>query len=187
TRRDPEWKERVYHQKWYPGETPSLGIGQGALQVNPLQLCVMCSRIANGNIAVHPRLVKSIGGKELPRGNQQPPLNASAEHLEFVRKAMLGVTTEGGGTANGKLDISLGDIKVAGKTGTAQAHGYGGGRGSHGAQGTWESRDHGWFIAFAPADDPMYAMAVLVEHGGFGATASAPKVREIMREALIKD
>jgi penicillin-binding protein 2 len=181
---DPEWKQRVYHQKWYPGETPSLGIGQGALQVNPLQLCVMTSRIANGKTALRPRLVKSVGGKELPRGDEQPAMPQSQEHFDIVRKAMLGVTSEPGGTATGKLDLSLGDIKVAGKTGTAQSHG---GKTAAGAQGEWKLRDHGWFIAFAPADDPMYAMAVLVEHGGWGASASAPKVRDIMREALIRD
>jgi penicillin-binding protein 2 len=184
---DPEWKERVYHQKWYPGETPSLGIGQGALQVNPLQLCVMCSRLANGKTALRPRLVKSVGGVELPPGDAQPALPIQEAYFDIVRKAMLGVTTEPGGTANGKLDLSLGDIKVAGKTGTAQSHGYGGGRGAHGAQGAWAQRDHAWFIAFAPADDPMYAMATLVEHGGFGADASAPKVRDLLRLALAKD
>jgi penicillin-binding protein 2 len=76
---------------------------------------------------------------------------------------------------------------MAGKTGTAQSHGYSGGVGAHGAQGAWIERDHAWFIAFAPADDPRYAMAVLTEHGGFGAEASAPKAREIMRVALLKD
>jgi penicillin-binding protein 2 len=181
---DPEWKQRVYHQPWYAGETPSLGIGQGALQVNPLQLAVMCSRIANGNVALRPRLVKSVGGQELPRGDEAPPLNLSPEHLQIVRAAMAGVTSEPGGTANGKLDLSLGDIKCAGKTGTAQSHS---GKTAHGAQGAWNLRDHAWFIAFAPEDKPIYAMAVLVEHGGFGADASAPKVREIMRAALIKD
>ena len=96
--------------------------------MNPLQLCVMCSRIANGKTALRPRLVKSVGGKELPRGDEQPALTQAADHFDFLHKAMLGVTSEGGGTANGKLDLSLGDIKVAGKTGTAQAHGYQGGR-----------------------------------------------------------
>ena len=76
---------------------------------------------------------------------------------------------------------------MAGKTGTAQSHGYGGGRGSKGATGAWDQRDHAWFIAFAPADDPCYAMSVLTEHGGWGAGASAPKAREIMRVALLKD
>jgi penicillin-binding protein 2 len=77
---------------------------------------------------------------------------------------------------------------MAGKTGTAQAHNYtGGSHGAHGARGDWVGRDHAWFIAFAPIDNPRYAMSVLVEHGGFGAQAAAPKAREIMRVALLKD
>ena len=77
---------------------------------------------------------------------------------------------------------------MAGKTGTAQSHVYAAGsHGAHGARGDWALRDHAWFIAFAPADDPRYALSVLVEHGGFGAEAAAPKAREIMRTALLKD
>jgi penicillin-binding protein 2 len=76
---------------------------------------------------------------------------------------------------------------MAGKTGTAQAHTYAGGHGAHGAVGAWALRDHSWFIAFAPADEPRYAMSVLVEHGGFGAQAAAPKARDIMRTILLKD
>jgi penicillin-binding protein 2 len=76
---------------------------------------------------------------------------------------------------------------MAGKTGTAQSHSYKGGRGAYGAQGEWALRDHAWFVAFAPYDEPRYALSVLVEHGGFGAQAAAPRAREIMRMALLKD
>jgi penicillin-binding protein 2 len=77
---------------------------------------------------------------------------------------------------------------MAGKTGTAQSHSYtAGAAGQHGAHGAWATRDHAWFICFAPYDDPRYAMSVLVEHGGFGADAAAPKAVEIMRVALLKD
>ena len=82
---------------------------------------------------------------------------------------------------------TLGPIKMAGKTGTAQSHNYGSGHGAHGAQGAWALRDHAWFICFAPYDDPRYAMSVLVEHGGFGADAAAPKAAQIMKVALLKD
>ncbi len=183
----PEWKMRTQHQPWYAGDVVSVGIGQGALQVNPLQLCVMVSRLANGKKALRPRLIKSIGGKELPRGDEAPDIAADPAHMAYIRSAMMGVTSEPGGTAaHGELNLNLGDIKVAGKTGTAQSHTYGAGsRSTKGA--AWKQKDHGWFIAFAPADDPRYAMAVLVEHGGFGATIAAPKVREIMRTALLKD
>ncbi len=171
---------------WHPGETLSVGIGQGAVNVNPLQLCVMCARIANRKTALYPRLVRSIGGVEQPPPGAVDALPFSQEHMDFLHEAMVAVVTSGT-AANGSADLKLGPIKMAGKTGTAQSHGYGGGVGAHGAQGAWAERDHAWFIAFAPADDPRYAMAVLTEHGGFGAEASAPKAREIMRVALLKD
>jgi penicillin-binding protein 2 len=171
---------------WHPGETPSMGIGQGYVNVNPLQLCVMCARIANGQKALYPRLVRSIGGVDQPAAASAAALGIQSANIDFLHEAMIAVTTSG--TAAGPAgQLNLGPIKMAGKTGTAQSHGYNGGIGAHGAQGAWDQRDHAWFIAFAPADDPRYAMAVLTEHGGFGADASAPKAREIMRVALLKD
>jgi penicillin-binding protein 2 len=95
------------------------------------------------------------------------------------------VTTSG--TAALTAQLGLGPIKMAGKTGTAQGYNYVGGHGVHGTQGAWKLRDHAWFVAFAPYDDPRYAVSVLVEHGGFGAQAAAPRAREIMRVALLKD
>jgi penicillin-binding protein 2 len=183
-----EYKRRNFPKDpvWHPGETPSMGIGQGYVNVNPLELCVMCARIANGQKALYPRLVRSIGGVEQPAAVAAPMLGAQAANIDFLHDAMLAVTTSG--TAGGPAaQLNLGPIKMAGKTGTAQSHGYNGGIGAHGAQGAWDQRDHAWFIAFAPADDPRYAVAVLTEHGGFGADASAPKAREIMRVALLKD
>jgi penicillin-binding protein 2 len=91
------------------------------------------------------------------------------------------------GTAAATADLRLGPVKMAGKTGTAQTYNYNGGSGARGARGEWRLRDHGWFIAFAPYDEPRYAISVLVEHGGFGAQAAAPRAREIMRVALLKD
>ncbi len=170
---------------WHPGETPSMGIGQGYVNVNALQLCVMCSRLANGNRALNPRLIESIGGVVQPPGSRAPDLPFKPEYLAFIREAMAAVVTSG--TAAGAAKLGLGPIMMAGKTGTAQAHTYAGGHGAHGAVGAWADRDHSWFIAFAPADDPRYAMSVLVEHGGFGAAAAAPRAREIMRVALLKD
>jgi penicillin-binding protein 2 len=184
-----EYKRRNFPKDpvWHPGETPSMGIGQGYVNVNALQLCVMCSRIANKQKALYPRLVRSIGGVDQSAAQPSPPLQvADSAHMDFLHEAMIAVVTSG--TAAGpSTNLGLGPITMAGKTGTAQAHGYSGGRGAHGAQGAWDQRDHAWFIAFAPADDPRYAMSVLTEHGGFGASASAPKAREIMRVALLKD
>jgi len=187
-----EWKKQYFakrnpaNTRWFPGDTPSIGIGQGFTNVNPLQNCVMVSRLANGQKAINPRLVKSIGGVEQKAGNDAPDLPFNKEHIAFVRAAMADVVSSG--TAAGKADLGLGPIKMAGKTGTAQSHTYEkGSTGAYGAVGDWEKRDHAWFVAFAPADDPRYACAVIVQHGGFGGTAAAPKAREIMRLALIKD
>jgi penicillin-binding protein 2 len=101
---------------------------------------------------------------------------------------MASVANDSRGTAFAFAQLGLGDVKMAGKTGTAQSHNYKSGEhGQHGAVGAWLTRDNAWFIAFAPYDDPRYAVAVLVEHGGFGADAAAPIAREIMRVALLKD
>jgi penicillin-binding protein 2 len=187
---DTAWKKRAFknnpaNQKWFAGETPSMGIGQGYTNINPLQSCTMVSRLANGKKAINPRLVKSVGGVDLPSGAAVPDLTVDPEHLAFVRKAMADVVTSGTAAATAKLGLD--PIVMAGKTGTAQSHTYAGGHGAKGARGEWALRDHAWFVAFAPADDPRYAISVIVEHGGFGAEAAAPKAREIMRVALLKD
>ena len=185
---DTAYKRRTFKKDpvWHPGETPSMGIGQGYTNLNPLQLCVMAARLANGSKALHPRLIRSIGGVEQPSGAAAEDLPFAKEHIDFVRAAMAAVTETGTAAAVGQL--GLGPIKMAGKTGTAQSHNYtAGNAGQHGARGDWSTRDHAWFIAFAPYDDPRYALSVLVEHGGFGAEAAAPKAREIMRVALLKD
>jgi penicillin-binding protein 2 len=182
---DTAYKRRAFPHDpvWHPGETPSMGIGQGYVHLNPLQLCVQAARLANGSKAINPRLIKSIGGAAQPAGDAAPDLPFQKAHIDFVREAMAAVTS-GNGTAALTAQLGLGPIKMAGKTGTAQAVQ---GKTAHGAVGEWKLRDNAWFIAFAPADNPRYAMSVLVEHGGFGASAAAPKAREIMRVALLKD
>jgi penicillin-binding protein 2 len=184
---DQAYKKRRFPKdpKWHPGETPSMGIGQGYTNLNPLQLCVMTARIANGQKSLHPRLIRSIGGVEQKSGAAWGDLPVNKDNLHFVREAMAAVTTIG--TAARVADLGLGDVKMAGKTGTAQAYSYGAGRGVHGTAGAWKLRDHAWFVAFAPYDNPRYAISVLVEHGGFGAAAAAPRAREIMRTVLLKD
>ncbi len=185
---DTAYKRRAFPRDpvWHPGETPSMGIGQGYVNVNALQLCVMCARLANSKIALQPRLVRAIGGVEQPSGAAQPPLAVDPRHLQFVRDAMAQVFITGTASHSEANKLGLGPIMMAGKTGTAQVHNYAAGSaGQHGAQGAWATRDHAWFIAFAPVDDPRYAMSVLVEHGGFGAEASAPKAAQIMRVALL--
>ena len=133
-----------------------------------------------------PRLIKSIGGEEQTTGAEFPDLPYSAEHLQVLREGMEAVTDVGGtGFRNGQL--GLGDVRMAGKTGTAQARNYGGGS-RKGAGRPWAEKDHNLFIAFAPVDNPRYAVSVIVQHGGLGGgTAGAPRAREVMKVALLKD
>ncbi len=189
---DTAWKRDYFakrnpaNMKWFPGDTPSMGIGQGATHINALQNCVMASRLANGRKAIQPHLVKSVGGVDQIASQTIGDLPFDPQHIDFVRAAMQAVVTDSRGTAS-KIKLGLGNVEMAGKTGTAQPHSYHGGIGVHDKQGQWKDRDHGWFVAFAPADAPKYAVAVIVEHGGFGGSSAGPKAAEIMRVALLKD
>lgn len=184
-----EWKRKAVKREpvWQPGDSVSYGIGQGYVAVNALQLAVMTARLANGRKALNPRLIKSVGGVERPHGDDVPDLPFSREHIDYVRGGMIAVANDTGGTAYRQSQLGLGDIQMAGKTGTAQVRSFDKGpRSSAGV--TWRLKDHNLFVAFAPVDDPRYAVAVLVEHGGLGgATAGAPRAREVMRVALLKD
>ena len=182
-----EWKARTFPRDpvWHPGETTSVAIGQGAITVNALQLAVMTARLANGKKALQPRLIKSIGGVEQPSGAEAPDLPFKPEHIEYVRQGMIAVANDRSGTAYRQSQLGLGDIQMAGKTGTAQVRNYG--TGSRKSD-IWALKDHNLFVAFAPVDAPRYAVAVIVEHGGKGgATAGAPRAREVMRTVLLKD
>jgi hypothetical protein len=190
---DRAWKKRAFkknpaNQIWFPGETPSYGIGQGALSVNALQLAVMTSRLANGKKALNPRLIKSVGGVEQPSGAAVPDLPFTPEHLAYVRGGMEAVANDVRGTAYRQSQLGLGDVKMAGKTGTAQVRSYDNVANRKSTSVAWRLKDHNLFVAFAPYDDPRYAVAVIIEHGGLGgATAGAPRAREVMRVALLKD
>ncbi len=182
-----EWKRRTFKRDpvWHPGETTSVAIGQGAVLVNALQLAVYTSRLANGKKAILPRLIKSVGGKERPSGAEVPDLPFDPAHIEIVRQGMIAVANDTSGTAYRQSQLGLGDIQMAGKTGTAQTRNYGAGSRK---SNVWAEKDHNLFIAFAPVDAPRYAVAVIVEHGGKGgATAGAPRAREVMRTVLLKD
>lgn len=181
------WKRKTFPRDpvWHPGETTSVAIGQGAVLVNALQLAVYTSRLANGRKAIQPRLIKSVGGEERPSGGDVPDLPFSREHLEIVRQGMIAVANDTSGTAYRQSQLGLGDIQMAGKTGTAQTRNYGTGTRK---SNVWAQKDHNLFIAFAPVDAPRYAVAVIIEHGGRGGgTAGAPRAREVMRTALLKD
>jgi len=173
--------------KWYPGETLSVAIGQGALEVSALHLAVMTARLANARKAVQPRLVKAVGGQARPDAPAFADLPFSQQHLDIVRNGMAAVANDVSGTAYRASQLGLGDIQMAGKTGTAQSRNYGtGSRGPRDA--IWTRRDHALFVAFAPHDAPRYAIALIIQHAPSGGSAdAAPRAREIMKTVLIKD
>ncbi|MND83918.1 Penicillin-binding protein PbpB [compost metagenome] len=180
-------KARPRDPVWHPGETLSVAIGQGAVAATALQQAVMVARLANGRKSITPRLIKSIGGKEQPSGGDVPDLPFSDEHLDIVRAGMAAVANDVTGTAYRASQLGLGDIKMAGKTGTAQSRDYGtGSRGPRDA--IWTRRDHGLFVAFAPHDAPRYAIALTIQHAPSGGSAdAAPRAREVMKVVLLKD
>jgi penicillin-binding protein 2 len=169
----PEWKLRVQKAVWYPGETVSVAIGQGQVTVTPLQMARLAAMVANGGRLVRPRLVRSAGGGELPLEPPRP-IGISEETLAVVKEGLRAVVAEGTGWR-----ARLRRAEVCGKTGSAQVV-------SRAALA--RSPDdpsllpHGWFVAFAPADHPRVALAVLVEHGGSGGVAAAPIARAILAQ-----
>ena len=185
-----EWvkKARPRDPVWHPGETLSVSIGQGAVSSTALQLAVMTSRLANGRKSINPRLIKSIGGVEQPSGAEVPDLPFSVEHLDIVRAGMASVANDVSGTAYRASQLGLGDIKMAGKSGTAQSRDYKAGESRGPRNAVWSRRDHALFVAFAPHDAPRYAVALIIQHAPSGGSAdAAPRVREIMKVALLKD
>ncbi len=163
----PKWLEKKYHRKWQGYDSANTSIGQGYVLINPMQLAVMPARLAAGKL-LQPRLL--MGGARKPA----PDINADPAHLAIVREAMAAVVNGSGTAVASKLPLD--GVLMAGKTGTAQVFKLG----ERGHQGTWALRDHALFIAFAPADKPRYAIGCIIEHGGFGASAAAPIVRDTM-------
>jgi penicillin-binding protein 2 len=164
----PEWLERKYKRKWQGYDSANTSIGQGYVLVNPLQLAVMPGRLASGKL-IQPRLLM-----DSPRRPIRS-VAADPEHLAIVRNAMAAVVNGGGTAVASKLPLD--GIQMAGKTGTAQVFRLTE-RGI--ANSNWALRDHALFIAFAPADKPRYSIGCIIEHGGFGASAAAPIVRDCM-------
>lgn len=164
----PDWLEKKYKRKWQGYDSANTSIGQGYVLINPLQLAVMPGRLASGKL-IQPRLLMSAQGKPIL------PVSADPEHLAFVRNAMAAVVNGSGTGVGSKLPLD--GIQMAGKTGTAQVYRLTE-RGV--ANSNWALRDHALFIAFAPADKPRYSIGCIIEHGGFGASAAAPIVRDCM-------
>jgi penicillin-binding protein 2 len=168
----PAWKMRTRGEPWYAGETISVSIGQGILGVTPVQMAVLMSGVATGQLP-RPRLVRT------DRPPEPKPLPVSPGTLAIVRSALQDVVEEGTGRR-----AALGLISVAGKTGTAQV--YKKSVGIDADKMPKDERDHAWFAGYAPADRPEIAFAVIVEHGGHGGTTAAPIVKKVL-EAFFAD
>lgn len=179
------WKKRVHDKDWVIGDTVNASIGQGDMLASPLQLAVMTARLATGR-EVTPRLVKSVDGVEQASG-AGAPLKVNPDNLKKMRQAMFAVVNDRGGTAH-RSRITAKDMRMAGKTGTSQVRNISAAERRSGVIRNedlpWERRDHALFVDFAPADNPKYAVAVIVEHGGGGSTTAAPIARDITLQAL---
>ncbi len=159
----------------------SIGIVQGYLLTTPLQLAVATATLANGGVPVRPRLLKAVQDsrtqetRELPLQGA-PPITIKPEYLELVRGAMVDVSRPGGTAARAGAGAAY---AIAAKTGTAQVIGMKQGESYNEKRIKEEHRDHALFIAFAPADNPRLAMAILVENGGHGGATAGPIAREV--------
>ena len=183
----PDWKMRRYKQKWYPGETVNVGIGQGYTLVTPLQLAQATATLANDGIAVRPHLVAGVQdsttGNILPVAIQrvdQIPINP--ESIRIVKAGMIDVTRPGGTAASVGAGASY---TIAAKTGTAQVISMKQNEKYNASAIDERHRDHALFIAFAPAEKPTIALAVIVENGGHGGTAAGPIARKVMDYYLL--
>ena len=177
-----DWKWRRFKQRWYAGDTISVGIGQGYWLATPLQLAAATAVLANDGRVVQPRLVRAIRDsrtreiRELPVRNG-PTLALRPEHLALVKAAMVDVMRPGGTAARAAEGAAY---QMAGKTGTAQVIGMKAGEKYDEKRVKERHRDHALFIAFAPAEDPKIALAVLAENGGGGSGTAAPIARRVV-------
>ena len=188
-----EWKRKTFkrpaEQAWYPGETVNFGVGQGYFLVTPLQLAHYTSILANQGISYKPRLVSGVRDpatgeiKRFPATKGEQIKTVSPEQWQIVREGMAGTLRYGTAalTAGAKMTYT-----IAGKTGTAQVFTVGRNEKLDNQKTVSDRlRDHSWFIAFAPAEAPRIAVAVIVENGGFGSAVAAPIVRKIMDTYLL--
>ena len=168
-----KWKKTTLGESWYAGETLISGIGQGFVLTNPFQLAVMTSIIASNGKIIEPSILKR------DKINFQTNEKYSKE-INIIKKAMFKVVNENKGTA---FKSRIDDIKFAGKTGTSQVKTISlSERESDDfrkKEQEWKNRDHALFVGYIPHDDPQYAISVIIEHGGSGASTAAPIAKQI--------
>ncbi len=179
------WKLTAKGSSWQQGETLISAIGQGYLLATPMQLAVMTARIANGGYAVRPHVARPL----VPPSDSAKPwgetIGLDPRHLALVKESLSAVVNESFGTAHGSAAANP-KWTMAGKTGTSQVRRIGASERATGVltneQREWKDRDHALFVGYAPLDNPRYAAAVVVDHGGSGASVAAPIVRDILIE-----
>jgi penicillin-binding protein 2 len=181
-----EWKMRRFNQKWFAGETISVGIGQGYNAYTPLQLATAIATIANDGVMFRPHIVNYVEDiRTQERGAVEPnplrTLDVRKQHLDVIKQALVGVNKEG---TSARSFIGAGYVS-AGKTGTAQVIAMKPGEKYVESKVQERHRDHALFIAYAPADDPKIALAVVVENAGFGARHAAPIARKVLDYYLL--
>ena len=192
----PEWKRRVFKRKadqvWFPGESISMGIGQGPITVTPLQQAHFAAEIAErGKLIALPRLVAGTRAPGsvtvVPRSSTfaKPVDMATDEQWNVIYDGMIGAVTQPGATAYLAFRGAL--YKLAGKTGTAQVVTVKQTESTKHQDADVRKREHAWFIAFAPVDDPKIAISVLIENGGFGGSTAGPIARKVLDTYLLSD
>ncbi len=177
----PEWKRQTRGEPWYPGETISASIGQGYVTVTPLQMAKVIATIGNNGIPSQPHVVRGVRGREREwieqwTPTEAPPLTLPPHQLEGMQAALAAVVTEG--TAQ-QAQSSM--VRIAGKTGTAQVVSL---RADSEEDVPKKFRDHAWFVAYAPLENPSIAVAVLLEHMGHGGSVAAPLAKELIEAYL---
>jgi penicillin-binding protein 2 len=203
-----KWKKKELGKNWYIGETLHSGIGQGYFLTTPLQLSLMTAQIANGGFKINPRILvdqnEKVGNLQryLNHKNSTPgnvmsaddqiynfnlqPLFRNQENINFVKDAMFAATNEIGGTSY-RSRLKEKKFMFAGKTGSSQIKRFTEEQREAETKQqdiAYLERDHAWFVAFAPVEDPRYAISVLVEHGGSGSSAAAPIAKKIIKKVL---
>ncbi|HEY4038046.1 MAG TPA: penicillin-binding protein 2 [Burkholderiaceae bacterium] len=184
-----EWKQRRFHQKWYGGETISIGIGQGYNNFTLLQLAHATATLANGGVVMKPHVVRAIedprtGALKLTVPSESARIKLNPNNVDFVRAAMVDVDISG----TARTAFAGASYRAAGKTGTAQVVGIAQNEKYNENKIDERHRDHALFIAFAPADPgvkPKIAVALLVENAGWGAMAAAPIARQVFDYYLL--
>src|SRR5262245_65319791 len=177
----PAWKRETLKDKWHPGDTVSLAIGQGLITVTPLQVARFMAAVANGGTLWKPRLVDRVATADGRLIRQEAPqiqgrVEVAPVIFEFLHAALGAVVAEGTGK-----QARVPGLTVAGKTGTAQTHEF-----RSDAERKRRDQDHAWFAGFAPIEEPQVVIVVFAERAGLGGQVAAPIAREVLKAVFLE-